>query len=622
MNFSDHLSGILYKAKEVADPKVKYKQLDIIEKNIMSFCNTPQTDSHIKQFFVARDEDGHTINFDEKIQFLKNEGFLDHKTNQYVVNPKYREFITVMPMAANKRANDDLSRVDAIIEDINKYEVGGLSDTQIIDKLIEKYDLSEKSAYDILKSSKHFSTEIKDVEADYSQSSNGDLGLGVVDRTEREEQRESLSGPKVSFNLKKKSSIELTSKKYIWYETLTDYATDDQVDISVLKPNDLILNEGEIDVLYSLLPKDLALDEAGIDKVSHATFYRVFKKSSTEVTSSFKLCSYLGIYDAIAQGSDGITKFLEQETGVENIDISILFSRASKLLTEAHIKTIVDMGLFPIVALKFYKVKLTNEQIQTIIDDYIKKEDFLPFLLVNAKDFLSQEQINNIINISINNNDNLDYLLAYEHAILTPQQIDKIAEISSKDALLFFIEEYPELFSKYKVSSNEVREANKKSILKKAYSYLKDVNKQSVNKNTIHYEAINYVRKFLANYRFPLSPTIKFNAIKNAAVDANNNLSGEVNISVEFKTLSNLRKRADISLPIVNGSFIEPSTITVDGQSFIISQSAIDNLTKSATIYNQANPRKNFLANPVDRIIENKYKDKKIPQFKKDIFSV
>ena len=377
LNFSDHIAQkLMYKeANDIKDPKIKFNQLDVIDKNIINFCNTPQTDSHIKQFFVSRDEDGHTINFDEKIQFLKNEGFLDHAYTKYVVNPKYREFTTVIPMTAGKEDMEYLSTVDAIIEDINKFEIGGLADTQIIDKLVEKYELSEKNAYDILRSTKHFSKDIKEVDADYAQTSNGDLGVGLIDRTEREEQRESLIGPKVSFNLKKKSSREIV-------------------------------------------------------------------------------------------------------------------------------------------------------------------------------------------------------------------------------------------------------ESDKQSILKKAYSYLTTVNKPSVNKSNIHFEAVNYVRKFLANYRFPLSPTIKFNAIKSAAFNSDNKLNGEVNISVEFKTLSNLKKRADISLPIVNGSFIEPSTITVDGQAFIISQSAVDTITKGATIYNQANPRKNFLANPVDRIIEDKYKDKKVPQIKKDMFSI
>lgn len=432
-------------AEDKTERKNKFKGLDDYEKMIMAICNTPRTDSHIKQFFKSRNEQGQTINFDSKIQKLTKEGYLDHGYNKYVVNPKFREFITVIPMTASKKeANTD---ADSYVVKAIAY---GLDDPTIINKLSDSYGIEPSQAYDMIQ-------DVKSGKSGYTETSTGDLGGGLIDRTEREEYRESLIATKI-FKLcaeEKVRHIEIEAARYEWNgRELVNYETQEKVDVSSLKLNDRILdnpNDVEssfMDKAVYTLPSDLYVDEVGYDKDLAAPILMVYKESSREA------------------------KKLQQ--------------------------------------------KKANKQATSFINAFGS--------------------------------------------------------------------------TKYKLNANNVSQ-----------------------------QAVAFTRKFLANYRFPLAPTIKFNAIKNASTN-NDMLNGEVNLTLGFKTLSNVHKYIDISLPIKEGNFIEPSTMTVNGQSFIVSQSAIDNITKSGTFYTTVNPRASF--KPMDRKILDTFKDKVVPKIKRNLFSV
>lgn len=443
-----------------SDRKDKFKGLDEYERELLEFCETPRTYSHMKQFFHARDKNNKTIDIDNKIYKLVKEGFLDHKSYVYATNPKFREFITVIPMtAAKKDAMDYETKTPE--EYTIKAIAYGLDDPTIINALVDKYNLDHSYAYDMIQSIKA-QKEGKIIDTWYEKEpSNGDLGGGLIDRTEREEYRESLIATK-SFRiynenkgeLKKKSDIEICSTKYEWNGTdLIDYETQTKVDFSALKEGDLVLDYPYIELeegtlsIRDTIPSDLYAEEIGIDRDTWAPMLRIFKAST------------------------------------------------------------------------------------------LKKKD-----------------------------------------------------------------------------------ATRKKANKQAASYINSINNNfKLNAQNVAHQAVVFTRKFLSNYRFPLAPQIKFNAIKNASTD-NNLLNGEVNLTLEFRTLSGVKKYIDISVPVKEGNFIEPSTMTVNGQSYIISQSAVDDLTNHGTFYAKVNP-KGMFTNPMNRNVTDSFKDKKVPKIKRNLFS-
>jgi len=436
-------------AEDKTERKNKFKGLDDYEKMILAICNTPRTDSHIKQFFKSRNEQGQTINFDSKIQKLTKEGYLDHGYNKYVVNPKFREFITVIPMTASKKEAMNYE-VNTPEDYISKAVAYGLDDPTIINKLSDSYGIEHNQAYNMLQDAKSGKTS-------YTDTSRGDLGGGLIDRTEREEYRESIIATK-SFKLsveEKVAIVEVEAARYEWNGSdLVNYETQEKVDVSSLKLNDKILDNPDteensfLDRAVFMLPSHLYIDEVGYHKDLAAPILMVYKESSREA--------------------------------------------------------------------KNLKQKKANKTAASFV--------------------------------------------------------------------------------------NTIGSSNYK-----------------LNPNNVSQRAVTFARKFLSNYRFPLAPTIKFNAMKNAST-SNNMLNGEVHLTLGFKTLSNVHKYIDISMPIKEGSFIEPSTMTVDGKSYIISQSAIDDLTKSGTFYTTVNPRAS--SQPMDRKILDTFKDRVVPKIKRNLFSI
>lgn len=138
--------------------------------------------------------------------------------------------------------------------------------------------------------------------------------------------------------------------------------------------------------------------------------------------------------------------------------------------------------------------------------------------------------------------------------------------------------------------------------------------------NNLSYQAVSFTRGFLANYSFPICPNIKFNAVKNASQDEEDNFSGDVQLSLEFRTISGVIKRADIVIPVKGGAFLEPSTFQVDGSTYIIAQSSIDEIVKHATFYENV-PLKSVYGGPVPQGMFDSLKDKKIPKANWGLFS-
>ena len=146
--------GLLIRQKVAA--KDLYDRLDDVDRQIISLCVTPATDSRIKQFFRSRDAENKTIPIDHKIQYLMKSGILDRAANKYVVNPKYRAFITVMPMTASKKKAEGLEEDIMLDSDIpaeaidairDYLEANDLSAAAIAEEVSTKYGLDEGDVY-------------------------------------------------------------------------------------------------------------------------------------------------------------------------------------------------------------------------------------------------------------------------------------------------------------------------------------------------------------------------------------------------------------------------------------------------------------------------------------------
>ena len=97
-------------------------------------------------------------------------------------------------------------------------------------------------------------------------------------------------------------------------------------------------------------------------------------------------------------------------------------------------------------------------------------------------------------------------------------------------------------------------------------------------------------------------------------------MNGDVQLSLEFRTISGVIKRADVVIPIKGGVFLEPSTFQVEGSTYIIAQSSIDDIVKHATFYENVQLKPVF-GGPVPQGMFDSLKDKKIPKANWGLFS-
>ena len=174
-------SALLKKAEEVAKAATKdqYDALDAVDRQILALCATPATDSRIKQFFKSRDADNKTINIDHKIQTLMRQGFLGRAANKYVLNPEYREFITVIPMSASVAkiaeglAEDVISTPSMdpeIVDEIRELVTAQDMTLEVIaEEIANKYNIDEEDVYTVAKMIERTSDSKKADDDDYAE---------------------------------------------------------------------------------------------------------------------------------------------------------------------------------------------------------------------------------------------------------------------------------------------------------------------------------------------------------------------------------------------------------------------------------------------------------------------
>lgn len=288
----DKVGGALLKKKAADATEKIFKGLDSYEQLIVAICNTPRTDSHIKQMIRSRNTANKTVPVDNMIQKLTRAGILDHAYTKYVVNPQYRQFLTVMPMTASRTAEEPsfdtimeelyegpdqqpedlmklpeeaISILDRAIEDgwdapqiisvlslLDSVQELGVS-TEDVAEIVEEYagsNIASKSALKVTvtisksedgaagegESEESFDggalgelletledediteeegdeDELVDEDGLEKESTDIGLGVGMTDRTEREEERESLIGSKKTFKIKSSEKKNLKSAK-------------------------------------------------------------------------------------------------------------------------------------------------------------------------------------------------------------------------------------------------------------------------------------------------------------------------------------------------------------------------------------------------------------------------
>ena len=140
------------------------------------------------------------------------------------------------------------------------------------------------------------------------------------------------------------------------------------------------------------------------------------------------------------------------------------------------------------------------------------------------------------------------------------------------------------------------------------------------NKN-VYTKVIGFVNEFLSDYELPGNTEIKFDRLRNASYIDNTFEkldSADVALNVEFQTLSGIKVRAEMTVPIKNGEFVEPSILFIDGNSRIISQTTFDDITKKGTF-----TRKVF-KNPEDIVTPDMlktYQDVELPVVSMGMYS-
>ena len=140
------------------------------------------------------------------------------------------------------------------------------------------------------------------------------------------------------------------------------------------------------------------------------------------------------------------------------------------------------------------------------------------------------------------------------------------------------------------------------------------------NKN-VYTKVIGFVNEFFSDYELPGRTEIKFDRLRNASYVDNTFEaldSADVALNVEFLTLSGIKVRAEMTVPVKNGEFVEPSVLFINGNSRIISQTTLDDITKKGTFTRQ------LFKNPEDIVTPEmlkSYQDIELPVVSMGMYS-
>ena len=602
-------SALLAKAEatKVAAAKDQYDTLDSIDKQILSLCNTPATDSRIKQFFTARDAENKTLNIDHKIQTLMRQGFLGRGANKYVLNPEFREFITVMPMTASvakvaEGLTEDVlstpSMDPEVVDEIRELVITNDATLEVIaEEISAKYNLDEGDVYTVAQMIER--TGKKEAADDYDELTKDVL----VD--------EGLSGDVIDEVRELVTAQDLTLE-VIAEEIAAKYNLDES---DVYAAAQKIERTGSVKKSFSLKKKPkvafdkkdlfreldkhewgsiLQAQEALADKfdVADDEFTALYKEWLDQPKQATDIGLGMGIVDR-TEREEMRESLIGAEEGETDYDDQAANDLIFFMDNERHFHETHYMPAVTSIVNFIHSGEATEELLLDIAKDVVRE---------GVKEYNRSDAW-----------DNFDFNEATINAVAMEYvRLIKIEdELGNYDSLL----DTPP-------SDKEKTSMKRRLANKKAAASLGGSTSYTFNKHTLPNQAVRFARKFLSNYTFPIAPDISYTAVKNASTDDNNcTVDGDALITVNFRTLSGVKKAADIVIPIRNGELLEPATIQVDGRSYIVSQSAIDSIIKSATFYNKPIIGDVF-SNPLDRNTNKKIEKSKLPTFNRGMFSI
>ncbi len=601
-------------ANKVAAAKDQYDSLDAIDQQILALCNTPATDSRIKQFFTARDADNKTLNIDHKIQTLMRQGFLGRGANKYVLNPEFREFITVMPMTASSKEAEGFSEdvlgsglPSEVIYEIKELVLANEMTLEVIaESLAEKHDIDEEDIYAVAE---------------------------ALDKTSGVKAADSLTKD-VLFSEEIPRDVvdeirELVTANDLSLEVIAEEIADkyDLDEGDVLAAAQKIERTGSIKKSFSLKKKtkSAASDTVVVGDVK----LTVVKDDDEWVVKYYEngkfnedKTYYAGNGEGAKEDALGTMADMADNLGKQATDIGLGMGIVDRTEREEMRESLIGNKVaFNESAVEDAELFMANEQ-------HFHSTHFMPAIqtIVPLKgteqgtDLLFYDIIKDVVDVGLEEYSRSDN---WEQHDFTEQDREQLI----KSMLEYIDIEYAEgNLDQYKeaekLSEKEIHIAKRRLAHRKAAASLGGTTSFTFNRHTLPNIAIKFARKFLSNYRFPIAPDLNYTAVRNASTDdQNNTVDGEALVTINFKTISGVKKSADLVIPIRSGQLLEPSTFQVDGVAYIISQSAIDNIIKSATFYNKPIVGDVF-SNPLDKFTKSKLEKTKLPTYNRGMFTI
>lgn len=144
-------------------------------------------------------------------------------------------------------------------------------------------------------------------------------------------------------------------------------------------------------------------------------------------------------------------------------------------------------------------------------------------------------------------------------------------------------------------------------------------NFDNLKRNNMYAASIEFMSKFLNEFEIPCRYEIKLDGIKNASYgEAEAIIKGDINLEVNLKTISGIKIRGEVILPIREGKFVEPSVIFIDGEPHIIAQSTFNEINAYNTL------SRPWYNNRTEQLFSNellqKYKNNTFPIVKTHLF--
>ena len=621
-NLENKIGSALLAKSEAAKliaTKDQYDSLDSIDKQILALCNTPATDSRIKQFFTARDAENNTLNIDHKIQVLMRQGFLGRGANKYVLNPEFRDFITVMPMSASKKEAEGFSEdvlgsglPKEVVSEIKELVLANDLTLEVIsESLAEKHNLDEEDIYAVAEAFDKTGGTKDAAGDDYAELTKDVLFIEEIPRDVADEIRELVTANELSLEV----IAEEIADKY-------DLDEDD-----VLAAAQKMERSGTVKKSFSLKKKT---NSATSNTVTVGDVKLTTVKDEDEWVVKYyengKLNEdktyYAGNGEGAKEDALGTMADMADRLGKQATDIGLGMGIVDRTEREEMRESLIGTtGAFNEPAVEDAELFMANES-------HFYHTHFIPAVttITNFKgteqgtDLLFYDIIKDVIDIGLEEYSKSDKWEQHDFTEQDREQLIKnMLEYIDAEYEAGALDEYKEA---EKLSEKEVYTAKRRLANKKAAASLGGTTSFTFNKHTLPNKAIQFTRKFLSSYRFPIAPDLNYTAVRNASTDDyNNTIDGEALVTVNFKTISGVKKSADIVVPIRGGQLLEPSTFQVDGVSYIISQSAIDNIIKSATFYNKPAVGDVF-SNPLDKFTKAKLDKSKLPTYNRGMFSI